>query len=193
MNGQTVRTKSLKGGARTHRAAAVVAALLFLVSTTAGAQGLTKAGTGTLRLNATVGLVPGQTLRVNVPSPDSAGDINGDGRADIITAAVTLFDATGGMIYQTPEAVIPAGGFHSFDIKRADLTAAGEPRTGRLEVRVELVLRAARARGEAEGAQGNLNKVGQGVLQLIDNDSGKTTVALLLPAVQKVREAAARN
>ena len=63
MNGRIVSTKLSGGAARTRgTAAAVIAALLFLAGTTAGAQGLTKELTGTLIL----GLVPGQTLRVSV-------------------------------------------------------------------------------------------------------------------------------
>lgn len=185
MNGQTITAKLLKGVARARRqAAAVIAALLFLVGTTAGAQALTKAGTGTPIL----GLTPGQTMRVTVFNPGGPGR----GGESATTAHVKVFDGRGGLLHQTPEADVPPGGFHSFDIDRAGIPAAGEPRTGRLQVRVEIVI-SAPAEG---GANGNTYTGGtviiEGALELINNDTGETAVALLLPAIQAAREAARR-
>lgn len=112
-----------------------------------------------------------------------------------IKVAAPVYAASGDLLAQTAEVEIAEGGFHSFDINRDDIALAGEPRTGRLQVRVEVVVRAAPARGEAEGAEGGAkSRVGGGkdYLELIDNDSGKTTAALLLPAIQAAREAARR-
>lgn len=194
MNGRNIKTKLLKRGERTHSAAAVVAALLFLVAAAVGAQGQTVTGSS-FRVNsqnAVVGLVPGQTLRVSVPGLEQPEEDSADGPQRVkLVARAKVFDGRGGVIYQTPEADIPAGGFHSFDINRADIAVAGEPRTGRLQVRVEIVISAAPARDEAGGTRARVDKLPRATLELVDNDSGKTT-AMLLPAVQAAREAARR-
>ncbi len=187
MKGETLLTKLWKAAARLG-AAAFVAALLCLSPVPAGA-GLTKTGPGRLVLTSgvVVGLLPGQTARVNVSNP--CGPEEGDGS---VRAHVKVFDGAGALLFRTEETDIRAGGFRSFDVNRDDIARTGDPRTGRLEVRVELFIKAAPPRGGgADGCAGH-TYVNQGVLQLIKNDSGETTVALLLPAVQKVREAAAR-
>jgi len=183
MEGKTL-TKKLSQAAT----AALVAALLCYAPALAGA-GLTKAGAGTLVLTSgvVVGLLPGQTARLNVSNPGRPG-----GGDDSVQAHVKVFDGAGALLHQTDEADVRAGGFRSFDINRDDLARTGDPRTGRLEVRVELFVRAAPPRPDGDNSCAGHTYVNQGVLQVIKNDSGETTVALLLPAVQKVREAAAR-
>ena len=190
MNGRSVSTKFSGGAARTSRAVALIVALGLFAAQAAGQTVTGSSFNVNSRDVAAVGLVPGQTLRITVFNP---GETAQSGESKPIQIKVGLLNNRGELLYETAEADIPAGGFHSFDIRREDITAAGEPRTGRLQVRVELVIEVARGRDEGGDTSRGQTTVVQGTLELIDNDSGKTAIGLLLPAIQKVREAAARN
>jgi hypothetical protein len=163
-------------------AAIAVALVLSHAGVAARAQSGSSATAVILHFSA--GAVPGQTLRVSVSNPVRPGGGSARGH-------VKAFSGIGELIYQTAEADIPVGGFHSFNINRENLAGMGEPRTDRLQVRFEIVVKATLARGYGEGAGPTVDELAPTTVELIDNDSGKTT-AMLLPAVQKVREAAAR-
>jgi hypothetical protein len=51
-----------------------------------------------------------------------------------------IIQADGTYIGQSEELSISAGEFRSFDVKRDDLRVAGEPGTGRLQVRGKIIL-----------------------------------------------------
>jgi len=91
--------------------------------------------TGTFRLTfngASVGLAPGQTLRLTGLNGNDPGSRGG---SEPVHALATLFDANGSPIAQSAEVEIPAGEFRSIEFDRDDLVLAGEPGTGRVQVR----------------------------------------------------------
>ena len=180
MNEIYSRAKLLWGLAVVCGPAAIAVALVL---SHAGVAARAQAGSSATAVifHFSAGAVPGQTMRVSVSNPVRPGGGSVQGH-------VKAFSGSGVLIYQTAEADIPVGGFHSFDINRGDLP--GDP-TRRLQVRFEIVVKATLARGYGEGAGATGDELAPTTVELIDNDSGKTT-AMLLPAVQKVREAAAR-
>jgi len=130
-----------------------------------------------------VGLVPGQTLRLTLFNPEGNPQVSGH---------VKVFDGGGALLFQTPEVEIGPGEFHSFDIDRSNISVAGDPRTGRFQARARLIgLRRASAREDASNVRARIDRLPR-MIELIDNETGKTT-AMLLPAVHKVREAANRG
>jgi len=127
----------------------------------------------------TVGLVPGQTLSITVSNHEDSGAT--------CNCHIKVFDGRGGLVFQTPEAVIAPGEFHSFNIDRADISLPGDPRTGRFEVAARLdEIRSA----SVERSKARIDKLPT-TIQLIDNPTGKTT-AMVLPVILKVHEAASR-
>ena len=132
--------------------------------------------------SASVGLVPEQALRVTVldpfpPAPD------GDGRKYKMLFAFTIRDIDGRVVARTDGIGLDPGVFQSFDFTRVDLPLAGEPGTGRVQVRCEI---------ERRFFHGIAARIPQGksvgVLELIDGNTGETV--LLLPAVQSARKQA---
>jgi hypothetical protein len=130
-----------------------------------------------------LGIVPGQTLRISVVNPLAPPLPDEDGRKYKMVFAPLILDADGRVIARSDEITLDPGEFHSFDFNRADLPLAGEPGTGRLQVRSEIRRRF---------FPGIASRIPQGkfpgTVELIDNSSGKTM--LLLPAVQASRSAA---
>ena len=91
--------------------------------------------TGTFRLTfngASLGLAPGQTLRLTALNGNDPGSRGG---SEPVHALATLYDAHGSPIAQSAEVEIPAGEFRSIEFDRDDLGLAGEPGTGRVQVR----------------------------------------------------------
>ena len=127
-----------------------------------------------------IGLVPGQSLRLNVLN--FADDQNGGS----MMGHVKVMDGTRVPLFETSEVEIEPDQFHSFEIKRSDISAPGDSRTGRVEVRIQLVLT-----GNASdmNVRARIDKL-PSQIELVDDDTGKTVVmGMLLPAIQKVREA----
>lgn len=184
MYGLTSVKGLIKRGARAYGfTAAALVALTFLSATPTQAQG----GTGKVSvsdLSLVTGLKAGQTLRAT-----GVNAILSDGSVRFVRAHVKVFDSRGNVLCQTEEVEIPAGGFHSFDINRDDIPLAGEPRTGRVQIRLEMIFT-----GGVSVPTGQDEEPGAGnfpaTLELVDNNSGGTIMALLLPAVQSAREAA---
>ncbi|MGI8997976.1 MAG: hypothetical protein ACR2GW_15040 [Pyrinomonadaceae bacterium] len=133
-----------------------------------------------------VGLTHGQTLRVSVSNTVARLD----DRAPTETLSLNfvrfrLSDAQGNVIAQSGEIAIPPAQFRSFNFNRSELPFAGEPGTGRLQVRLQI-----EASFTARQPLRNAPNLSPASLELVDNNTGKTAVALLLPAVQAAREAA---
>jgi hypothetical protein len=79
---------------------------------------------------ALLGLARGEELRYTAFNPGSA-----EGGGEPIGMKMKLYDATGNVIAESAQVVIPPREFRSVDFKRDDLALAGEPRTGLLQVR----------------------------------------------------------
>ncbi len=52
-----------------------------------------------------------------------------------------LYDAQGNLLARSQEVEVPPGQFRTFDFNRDALSAAGEPGTGRLQVRADIGIR----------------------------------------------------
>lgn len=103
-------------------------ALIALV--VVGTGWTTKAQQGdTLRGTTLVGFIPGQTMRFSMGNLSIGGPVR---------AQVSLYDAQGNLVVRSQEVAVSPSHFHSFDFKRTDLALAGEPNTGRLQLRAEV-------------------------------------------------------
>lgn len=114
-----------------------------------------------------MGIVPGQTLRVTVSDPnlpDQSGHPTG------YKALVCVFIADGKQIARSEEIAIPAGGFHSFNFGRNALPLAGEPGTGRLQLRATLFI--TRQQASRDSAP-----LFPSSLEIVDNSTGRTEYA----------------
>ncbi|MBA3713636.1 MAG: hypothetical protein H0W76_14475 [Pyrinomonadaceae bacterium] len=115
--------------------------------------------------NIVLGIVPGQTLRLSLFNPPSSGS---ETQRHPISAHVKVFDYGGNLLAQSPELVIPPSEFRSFNFSRAALPPAGEPGTGRLQVRVRL---------ELSGSP-KATALLVPSLEIIDNSTGRTTARI---------------
>jgi hypothetical protein len=84
---------------------------------------------------ALAGLVRGQTLRLTGSNGNDPGSRGG---SEPVFAMATLFDAHGNPIAESVEVEIPVGEFRSIEFDRDDLSLAGEPDTGRVQVRSQI-------------------------------------------------------
>lgn len=112
-----------------------------------------------------VGLVAGQSLRVNVAGP-SEGDL------PFLTQAI-LLDAQGNQIAQSEEVAIAAGAFASFVFNRNDLALAGEAGTRRLQVAAGYRLRVEGCDSPCSGRESV-----SASLELVDESTGRTTIMI---------------
>ena len=103
-----------------------VAAMVVVGSTWAGQSNVVN----TFLYSTTFGYVPGQTARFSVAYPSTT--VEG---TEPVRARVTLYDAQGNEVASSREVEVPARQFRSFDFDRDNLPLAGEPNTGRVQVR----------------------------------------------------------
>lgn len=85
------------------------------------------------------GMVRNQTARFtlfNLNAPESPNE-----PSEAVQVQVKLFDAEGRSVAESAEMTVPAGQFRSFDFDRGDIHLAGERRTGRLQLRAEVLFR----------------------------------------------------
>jgi len=85
-----------------------------------------------------IGLVPDQTLRISVLDPNQFQ--SRQEQSEPVRARVTLFLADGTPIRQSPEFLIPLGGFNFVDFRRTDLPVPGDSITGRVQVLAKIIL-----------------------------------------------------
>ena len=109
-----------------------------------------------------VGLVPGQTLSITLSNPEGSG-VSFRGH-------VKILDGNRGLVFETPEAEIAPGEFHSFEINRSDISSPGDPRTGRFQAAGRIL---GVKRATVERAQARIDKLPLSI-EIVDNDSGKT-------------------
>jgi hypothetical protein len=84
-----------------------------------------------------VGVVPGQTLRLTVFNTGAPRTDRHD-RDDRMRTVVVILDGGGEVVARSGEVAVGPGAFHAFDFRRADIALAGEPGTGRAQVRVQV-------------------------------------------------------
>src|SRR5262245_30282634 len=84
------------------------------------------------------GLVPDQTLRVTVLDPNELQPRNE--QTEPSRARVRLLLSDGSVIRQSPEFLVPLGGFNFVDFRRADLPVPGDVLTGRVQVLAQVIL-----------------------------------------------------
>lgn len=186
MYGVTTTKGCMKRGVRVYGlAVAAFAALLFLSVTPAQAQLQAQLADGSVKSGVAIGLTPEQKLRVtayndgvHLVAGDRASE-GGDvgitvGAGGVIQGHVKVLNAQGDVLFQTDRVRILPGEFHSFDIARNDLPLAGEPRTGRLQVRVKLIIEVLSAAALGQAEERETVKVAS-TFELIDKRSGKTT------------------
>lgn len=90
-----------------------------------------------------ISFVSGETFRVSVVNPNAMEQ--GSAR---VNGKVKLFDASGRLLAESEEVVLPPNQTRNFDFLRDDLHVVGEPVTGRLEVRAEIHYRYIESRGQ---------------------------------------------
>lgn len=113
---------------------------------------------------APVGFVSGETLRFSVFNPNAL-----EQGGEPVRVRTFVYDSLGRLAAQTGPVTIAPGQFYSFDYNRDALPAAGEPGTGRLQVRgrVEVLL--------GDGSVRSLTQNFLVSVEVIDNRSGKTS------------------
>lgn len=105
-----------------------IARILCISGLLAG-SGHAQEASGYLVLFPSVGLAPGQSLRLTLFQPDGQP----------IRARAQVHHS-GGIVVALGDGSVRAGEFQSFDFKRADIPIPGEPGTGRLQLRASLHL-----------------------------------------------------
>ena len=116
------------------------------------------------------GLVRGETLRISVLNPQEKGAGAGDGRKYKMLVAAVILDARGDRIAHRPETEVPASEFRSFDFSRDELPLAGEPGTGRLQVRAQIRYRLFSIVDRTQIRSGEFPVA----FEVIDDSTGKT-------------------
>ena len=109
------------------------------------------------------GFVPGQTARFCVAYPPTTQEGTRPVRAQIM-----LYDAGGNEVARSREEEVAAGQFRIFDFNRDDLPLAGEPNTGRVQVRG--VMQVAFMDGSVRPVKLSVST------EVMDNRTGTTTV-----------------
>jgi hypothetical protein len=127
------RSKSIKRLA----ALAVVAFSLFQLP--AGSESSAQSNETTVAgETALVGLASGDMLRFTAFNPAKT---ESGGPNEPISLQLKLYDSRGDVIAESRQIEILPGEFRSIDFKHADLHRAGEPGTGRLQVRLTVLLK----------------------------------------------------
>jgi hypothetical protein len=110
-----------------------------------------------------IGIVPDQTLRFCVANLSTTEEGNGPVRAQAY-----VYDSRGNLVSQSDPVEVPHGQFSNFDFTRDDLAAAGEPGTGRVQVRARFIYRGS---SSEQISPDNLLTS----MEIFDNRTGRTT------------------
>lgn len=123
------------------RAFLAAAAVLCLVATAPAARAQVREERSLRYRFASVGIVPGQSLRVTVANLSEPPDPDAPPNPAIDPCwKVLLVDADGKTVADSGDIELPPGRTRTFTIERRKLARAGESRTGRLQVRAIVVL-----------------------------------------------------
>ena len=128
--------------------------------------------------DATVGLARGQTVRLRIAATNNQGKLI-VGVDDAVLRAgagaiahVKVFDGRTGATLQISELTIPTEELRWIDINRDDLRTAGEPRTGRVQLLIKIVVDPPPGGHQGHGKV----TVSPPTFEVMDNYSGRTTV-----------------
>ena len=110
---------------------------------------------------APIGFIPGQRLSYSFFNPNEEG-------SQPVRVQAYIYDATGRLLTQTDPVELRPGQSHTFNIDRDDLRVAGEPSTGRLQVRADI---------QVALMDGSVRPFKLPVsMELVDNRTGATVV-----------------
>ena len=123
-------------------------------------------GDGSVRFvsRGVLGIAPGQMLRFSVVNA------NPDQGSAPVRAQVLLYDAQGNVLARSEDGELPPGQFRTFDFNRDDLSAPGDPGSGRLQV--HSVIQVSLQDGTVRAAEGFPASI-----ELVDDSTGKTVLA----------------
>ena len=155
-------------------AATALSALCFM-ETSALAQGAVNAFQ-IIAAGRDVGLTHGQALRytwVNLNNPDPQKR-----EFDLLNIQVKVLAANGLVIAQAEAPAVDAGAFQSFEFIRDQINLPGEPGTGRLQLRLEVMIRFAWAAGiDAFDSKQQILDAFDDEAEVVDTLTGRTTVS----------------
>jgi hypothetical protein len=153
-------------------AAFAMAALLFLsaMPAPARAQGTSTNtyGGSTVIHAGTIGLMPGQRVSITVPNFYFQ-----DGSVRFVKHSIKVSSIESNLTYSGESGGLNESG-HIFTIRYGDLSVAGEPVTGR--VQVWIVIQSLQPSSTQERVEDSSADMLPPTFELIDNESGKTTV-----------------
>jgi hypothetical protein len=177
----TIKELIKRGG----MAAFAIAILLSLSATQAQAQGISGPDFQFQGI-ASVGLARGSTIRVHydtgygnrITIRGTAAPIAGADASvtevGALAGRVNVFSASTGALLQSHELTSLADGLPWIDINRDDLREEGDPRTGRIQLWIQVVIDPCSASGQEAEECGV--RVSAPTFEVVDND-GRTTVS----------------
>ena len=164
--------RNIGGKAAAAAAVLMIAALFSAVDTSAQS---TVRKTEATYMSPSIGIVGGQTIRVGHFAM-------GDGSVRAVGGHVKVFDGAGVAVMDIPIREVQLGESDHIDIRRRDLSHVGDPLTGRLQIRLEILVVYADSRRKTGDSTG----VFPPSFELVSDETGQSIlIGLLLPAIQK--------
>ena len=122
-----------------------------------------------------IGIVHGQTVRVGHFAM-------GDGSVRAVGGHVKVFDGGGIAVMEIPIREVQAGESDHIDVRRSDLSHVGDPKTGRLQIRLEVLV----VYSDSTRKSGDSTRVFPPSYELVNDETGESIlIGMLLPAIQK--------
>jgi len=185
----TIKGLSKRAGLKQRLTVFVIAAFISLLALPAQAQAQTGdyifLSGNTVELS--VGLAKGQTLRLRFAE---TGELRSSGEPIVIVTGaggpvghVKVFSGSSGALLQSHDLTGLTIGLHTIDINRNDLHEEGEPGTGRIQLRIEVVIDPCSA--NRQGTEECEVWMFAPYFEVVDNASDRTTVHLTLRKVAR--------